>query len=64
MEKVNQVKKLYDEVKKELLQVTWPDKKEMITAIITVTFSVMIAGSGFFAIDYFLYNFVQFLIQV
>ena len=64
MERINQVKALYNEVKKELLQVTWPDKKEMITAIITVTFSVIIAGSGFFAIDYGLYNFVQFLIKV
>jgi preprotein translocase SecE subunit len=64
MEKVQQIKKLYEEVRKELLQVTWPDKKEMTTAIIIVSFAVLIAGSAFFAVDYFLYSFVQLLIKV
>lgn len=64
MDKVQQIQKLYEEVKKELLQVTWPDKKEMTTAIIIVSFAVLIAGSAFFAVDYCLYNFLQLLIKV
>ena len=64
MEKVQQIKDLYQDIKKELLQVTWPAKKEMTTALIIVAVTVIIAGAAFFAIDYSLYNFVQFLIQV
>jgi preprotein translocase SecE subunit len=64
MEKVQEIKKLLTAVRKEIDNVTWPDKREMTTAIIVVSLSVIVAGSAFFAADYFLYNLVQFLIQI
>lgn len=64
MEKVQEIKKLLTSIRKELDNVTWPDKREMTTAVIVVAIAVIIAGSAFFAADYFLYNLVQFLIQI
>lgn len=64
MEKTQKITKLYEEVKKELLQVTWPSKKEMTTSIVIVSIAVLIAGATFFAVDYFLYSFLQLLIKV
>ncbi len=56
--------KLYSEIRKELLLVTWPTKKEMFISIAVVGISVMLAGSMFFAADYLLYNAVQLLIKL
>ena len=56
--------KLYDEIKKELLIITWPTKKDIIISVSVVGISIVFAGSIFFAADYFLYNAVQFLIKL
>ena len=56
--------KLYDEIKRELLLITWPTKKDIIVSVSVVGISVVIAGSVFFAADYLLYNAVQFLIKL
>lgn len=58
------ISKFHDEIRKEINLVTWPTKKEMVTAIAVVGISALLAGSIFFAIDYLLYNAVQFLIKL
>lgn len=64
MEKIQNLKSLLHDIKKELLNVTWPSKKDMTMSLIIVTIAVLIMGSVFFAVDYFLYNLVQFLIKL
>jgi preprotein translocase SecE subunit len=58
------LKKLFEEIKKELLLVTWPAKKDLITSVTVVGIAVLISGSFFFIGDYFLHKAVQFLIKL
>lgn len=60
----NSLKKFCEDIRKELLLVTWPNKKDMVTSIIIVCLAVAIAGGVFFTADYLLYNAVQFLIKL
>ncbi len=64
MEKIQVLRNLLHDIKKELSHVTWPNKKDMTISIIIVTIAVLVAGSIFFAADYLLYNFVQLLIKL
>ena len=66
MKKLNKqyVVKFCDEIKKELLLVIWPTKKDMIVSVGVVSIAVLLSASIFFATDYVLYNIVQFLIKL
>lgn len=61
---VQNTKKFCDEIKKELSLVTWPTRKDLVISVSIVAISVLIAGLAFFAADYLLYNFIQFLIEL
>ena len=56
--------KTEEEIKKEILFIVWPVKKDIFLSVIVVGISVLIAGSIFFGADYVLYNAVQFLIKL
>jgi preprotein translocase SecE subunit len=58
------LKKLFEEIKKELLLVTWPAKKDLITSVTVVGIAVLVSGSFFFTVDYLLHKAVQFLIKL
>ena len=56
--------KFLDDIKKELLLITWPTKKDMIISMSVVAFAVFLSAAIFFTADYCLHHAVQYLIKL
>ena len=53
-----------EQVKQEMLKVTWPARREVISSAVMVLIAVFISACFFFLIDSISHNVVQFLLKI
>jgi preprotein translocase subunit SecE len=56
------IAKFYKEVKTEALRITWPNKKETLSAAALVVFLATLAGLFFLLVDSVIYKVIQFFL--
>ena len=56
--------KFFEQVKQEIQKITWPERKEHITSVVTVVVVVLIFGSACMLVDYSIHKLIKFLLSI
>jgi preprotein translocase subunit SecE len=56
--------KFYDEVKAEVLKVTWPTRKELVTSTIVIVVTIAIVSLVCLVADLGIHKLMQFLLRI